>query len=399
MGAVESTPAPPPEYCLVPPVIRAARKRTIPIDFESFPKVGAAARELLYDDYGDRVRVQLFVHPEQDLEFQANFGLRQDKQLQGETSVRYDKGNLSIEGGLNTKTAGQVDVKALYKLKGDAAVFASYNRELGILNPTQSNVLQAGFLHNSSKSALSLKTSVNMDKVRSTQTLDEVHGELSGVINLAPRVSAQVNAIAKTKLSDVSSTTLEDLQFTLGYHSPGTVSDAQPKFETALSVSNFGKRLNLTYYQHLVSRRRIYNPFEEKNVKQIVNYLDLGMEVELQNDNGKTENRLDVGVGWQTSKNLAFKGKVGSSGVFGVLKCKTWGSPKVCASISAGVDWDSNPRYGVSLSLEDINLQPIYEQPPPDLKLSTPYGQVNAVPVERATERVYIGVQEPSPSR
>jgi len=69
-----------------------------PIDYETFPKVGNASKELLHEDYGDRVRVQFFVHPEQDIEFQTNFGLSQDKKLQGDATVRYDNGNLSIEG-------------------------------------------------------------------------------------------------------------------------------------------------------------------------------------------------------------------------------------------------------------------------------------------------------------
>jgi len=230
---------------------------------------------------------------------------------------------------------------------------------------TTGNTLQLGVLHNTPKAALSLKTGVNLDEVREKGTLEEIQGELSGVVSIAPRVSAQVNAVGHTNLKDITSAAVKDLQFTLAYHSPGTVSEAQPKFETALSVSNFGKHLNFTYYQHLVRRRKIYNVWEgmivdviqaltlttnqEHNVTQIVNYLDLGMEVDLQNVNGKTESRMDVGAGWQANKNLVLKGKVGSSGVSGVMKFKTWGSPKVCGSLCAGVDWDSNPRFGFNL--------------------------------------------------
>jgi hypothetical protein len=358
------------------------------VDPESFPKIGISTSELLHDDYDERVRAQLFMSPEQDIDVFANFGFI-DK-VHGVAAVRYDKGPLSVETEVNTRDSGGFRLTGIYQYGDYGALFARAERKLGILANDLGNSFETGFRFNSDQTAMSLKARVNLDDL---QANDKIEGELALVSKLNKKVTAQVATRGVGYLNTLG-VRVSDIACTLAYHSPSSTAGASPAFEAALTVSDMGKRILLSYFQHLVTRRKIYNPTEEANVTQIINYIDLGMEVEMSRTNtGQPQTRLDVGGSWQLNKSLLLKAKAGSSGVHGALKFKTWGLPKLCGSVSSGLDWQGRVRYGISLSVEDLNLVPIYEKPGSELKVTTPYGVITAEQIERLSDKIFIAEQ------
>lgn len=394
MGLTDSSQRPV-EVCLVPPSVKAGRRRRIAVDSESFPKVGLAASELLHLDFDERVRAQLFLNPEKNVEVFTNFGLgHDDSTVNGVASVRWDQGPVSVESEINTRTSGQLNVTGIVQVGENGAVFLRGARKLGIFNDDQGNEIEAGFRYNAPRAAVSVKGGVNVDEVQEKGALEKLNAEITVVSNLAERVAAQITTYGA---ADVRTGNLDvkDVACTLTYHSPSSVVGASPGYETAVKISELGKHINLSYFQHIVTRRKIYNPIEEHNVTQIVNYVDLGMEVDLNKDpiTGKPITKLDAGAAWQLNKNLLLKGKVGSSGIHGALKFKTWGIPKLCGSVSAGVGWNGKIKYGLQLSVEDLALVPVYEKPSSELLVTTPYGVINAEKIERTSHRVPVGEQ------
>ncbi|GJM89838.1 hypothetical protein PR202_ga06060 [Eleusine coracana subsp. coracana] len=83
---------------------------------------------------------------------------------------------------------------------------------------------------------------------------------------------------------------------------------------------------------------QVKNPSEDKEVVEITNYLDLGIEFTAMTDRDKsTENgnsQFQLAASWQANKNFLLKGKLGPSKSSIALALKSWWRPSVTFGIT-----------------------------------------------------------------
>ena len=118
-----------------------------------------------------------------------------------------------------------------------------------------------------------------------------------------------------------------------------------------LSITGTGLPTNVTlgFLQQMVTKRRVYNPLEDKRVKFIANYVDVGCEVSRTADSTS----LAAGVAWQPNKNLLFKSRISSmSGVSLTAACKSWWTPSITAAVTAGLS-HTGPYTGIQLKVQN----------------------------------------------
>ena len=112
-----------------------------------------------------------------------------------------------------------------------------------------------------------------------------------------------------------------------------------------VDVSQTGPpQLTVGFSQHLVTHRKVYNPFEE--ARWIANYVDIVLEA--------TGSAVSAGVGWQPNKNFLTKIHVSTDkGVLATLVARNWWIPSVLASVSAGVDNRGQRCVGARLQVSN----------------------------------------------
>ena len=118
------------------------------------------------------------------------------------------------------------------------------------------------------------------------------------------------------------------------------------------------------FSQHLVTHRKVYNPFEDKQVKFIANYIDIAVEAKTKVGKSTTaETDVSAGVSWQPNKNILSKIHVSTiQGVAATLAVRNWWSPSVLASASVGLDTSGNPFVGGRLQVSNWLTAVEYER-------------------------------------
>jgi hypothetical protein len=129
-----------------------------------------------------------------------------------------------------------------------------------------------------------------------------------------------------------------------------SVDRAIPKTDSSYcvsaSVQSPSNQLTVGFTQHLVTHRKVYNPFEDKRVKYIANYVDLAVEADAGNVSG--------GVSWQPNKNVLTKLHVSTNkGAVASLAVRNWWVPSVLGSVSTGVGVKGNFFIGMRLQVSN----------------------------------------------
>ncbi len=117
------------------------------------------------------------------------------------------------------------------------------------------------------------------------------------------------------------------------------------------------------FSQHLVTHRKVYNPFEDRRVKYIANYIDLALEaVSTSSGTGS----VAAGVSWQPNKNILLKLHASSEkGVLATAALRNWWVPSVLACGSVGVSREGLPVVGARLQLSNWLNRAEYERGKP----------------------------------
>eukprot|EP00884_Botryococcus_braunii_P000788 jgi/Botrbrau1/1070/Bobra.0076s0035.2 len=130
---------------------------------------------------------------------------------------------------------------------------------------------------------------------------------------------------------------------------------ASGKFTAALEVQE-QRQLLISFLQHMAVQRRVRNPWEDENVVGIVNYVNIGLQVEVpmgtKGEGGPS--RLVGAASWQANKNWLVKARAGTESVSAAIAFKAWWQPSF--SVAAAASWafrDRLPRFGLSFSLEN----------------------------------------------
>jgi len=171
-------------------------------------------------------------------------------------------------------------------------------------------------------------------------------------------------------------TTDEDLSGNDVASGDNNVND-EPAFTVSLQVAkdlrpqvlNKDVSLSLAYYQRFVTRRKVKNPFEEKYVNFITNYLDFGAELAV---SGRGTN-ISFGCGWQINKNNLIKARVDHDSVSLLYAFKSWWEPAVTVGLtgSSRLASPGEVRLGVSLQVENWGAVR-YDRPKATYRRSVP---------------------------
>ncbi|RCV16404.1 hypothetical protein SETIT_3G135100v2 [Setaria italica] len=133
--------------------------------------------------------------------------------------------------------------------------------------------------------------------------------------------------------------------------------------------------LTTSFYQHMVVQRGVKNPSEDKEVVEITNYIDFGLEFTGRIDKDKPENDnslFQLAASWQVNKNFLLKGKLGPSKSSVVLALKSWWRPSFTFSITAVNDHSKGTTsFGFGIRTEDLR-QPSYQRADPNYIMLTP---------------------------
>lgn len=123
----------------------------------------------------------------------------------------------------------------------------------------------------------------------------------------------------------------------------------RPAFEIAFKSLDMGKTFSLSYFQHFVIRRKIYNVMEAKNVTHITNYVDMGAEISIEKD------KMNFGVGgsWQMNKNNLIKAQLAKERIQASYIFKTWGNPAFVFAFNGGFNFKHmTPQFGLAVTCE-----------------------------------------------
>ncbi|XP_034588312.1 uncharacterized protein [Setaria viridis] len=157
-------------------------------------------------------------------------------------------------------------------------------------------------------------------------------------------------------------------------YSVGSTSPLSPLSTFTLELAR-SKQLTTSFYQHMVVQRGVKNPSEDKEVVEITNYIDFGLEFTGRIDKDKPENDnslFQLAASWQVNKNFLLKGKLGPSKSSVVLALKSWWRPSFTFSITAVNDHSKGTTsFGFGIRTEDLR-QPSYQRADPNYIMLTP---------------------------
>ena len=161
------------------------------------------------------------------------------------------------------------------------------------------------------------------------------------------------------KLTPTSPSYEIDADFALNIRDPDALIYDRPAYEISFKALSFGKTFLLSYFQHFVTRRRIYNPTEEAHVTHITNYIDVGAEVAVE----KEKLEFAVGGSWQINKNNMTKARLSHNSVQSSWVFKSWANPSFIAAVNAGYHFKKmSPQYGLSVICEASLGEPEFER-------------------------------------
>src|SRR5207244_4165961 len=143
------------------------------------------------------------------------------------------------------------------------------------------------------------------------------------------------------------------------------------EFNNSFFSNDYNQEFILSYLQHLIVRRNIKNPFENKENYQINNYIDLGMEVIYKNNTSQQHlsssssssasstlsQSLRFGASWQINKNNLIKFRIDSNNISACYAIKSWFDPAATGSICIHQNFNNLnqfPSIGLSFSLENM---------------------------------------------
>ncbi|PIN01389.1 hypothetical protein CDL12_26100 [Handroanthus impetiginosus] len=156
----------------------------------------------------------------------------------------------------------------------------------------------------------------------------------------------------------------------------GSSSPLSPSFNFGLELAN-NSQFIASFYQHAVVQRRVKNPFEEKEIVGITNYIDFGFELQTRIDDEKPSNNIQdstfqVAASWQANKNFLLKGKVGPLSSSIALAFKSWWKPSFTFSISAVRDRiKGETAFGFGIHVDNIR-EASYQRADPNYVMLTP---------------------------
>lgn len=158
----------------------------------------------------------------------------------------------------------------------------------------------------------------------------------------------------------------KNLDYVIGVNvKSGKTSESKPKFDLTFLIKNF-KTYHLTYFQHFVTRRKIYNQFEEKHVTHITNYFDLGFEMIAD----EKDIDLKIAGSYQLNKNNMMKGRIDRERVQATYVLKTWFQPSLSFAATCGFNFKNRlPEYGIGVTLQNI-FGADYERVPSDYEVT-----------------------------
>lgn len=168
-------------------------------------------------------------------------------------------------------------------------------------------------------------------------------------------VSAEAPAVmfgARASLQPAKAT-VENVDLAVAIFDPTSAHMDKPSFEIAAIANDLGKSFSLSYFQHFVLRRKIYNPLEEAHVTHIVNYVDVGTKVSVVRGAGA---RMGVAASWQLNKNHMFKAKVDNHRASLAWVFKNWTYPSFALSTCGKYDFKTGqPSVGATLSIQSMS--------------------------------------------
>lgn len=181
-----------------------------------------------------------------------------------------------------------------------------------------------------------------------------------------------------------------------------TVRPTVPSYEVGFSVLNRSPSLlhnhpsavtqefTASYFHHLNVRRRIHNPFEEKQNRYVNNYIDLAMEIVYRNyapagarpaaaqvQGGAAAAALAaaippslrLGASWQLNKNCLVKARLADDSLAALVAVKSWWDPSASLALSVQHGLAARGRTTVGLSFEVENVgDALFLRPDPAYK-------------------------------
>ena len=126
-----------------------------------------------------------------------------------------------------------------------------------------------------------------------------------------------------------------------------------PIYEISLALDGVRKEIVAGYTHALTIRRRVYNIFEQSNVKGIYQYLTLGIEVRKQLELPFSTS-LAFASSLQFNRSTLAKVRVGQRDVSTTLALKSWTDPAVTLCLTGSYDryYNTNSGLGISLHIE-----------------------------------------------
>nr|CAB3464374.1 unnamed protein product [Digitaria exilis] len=129
-----------------------------------------------------------------------------------------------------------------------------------------------------------------------------------------------------------------------------------------------------TFTLELARSKQVKNPSEDKEVVEITNYIDFGLEftgrIDKPTENGNS--LFQLAASWQANKNFLLKVKLGPSKSSVVLALKSWWRPSFTFSVTAVNDHSKGTTsFGFGIRTEDLR-QPSYQRADPNYIMLTP---------------------------
>lgn len=117
-----------------------------------------------------------------------------------------------------------------------------------------------------------------------------------------------------------------------------------PLYELSLAFDGARKEVVAGFVYNQVLRRKVYNVLEDRRVKGIYNYVDLGLELrrplmmDARNPTAAAPASLALAAAWQLNRNVMFKGRVGTNDASASVVFKSWWDTAVTACATVTLD-------------------------------------------------------------
>ncbi|KAL6748137.1 hypothetical protein V8C86DRAFT_2886571 [Haematococcus lacustris] len=184
--------------------------------------------------------------------------------------------------------------------------------------------------------------------------------------------------------------------FALAYEPSFSSKAGQGRFSASLELQE-GRRLLISFFQHLAVSRSVVNPLEKPDVVGITNYIDIGLQITVPTSEsplpagphpspglaksqlrpgstyssiveadpppateqppspGESADSVDLAGSWQVNKNWLLKLRAGSESAAAVVALRSWSRVGALVAASAAYRYgDANVKWGLWLQLENF---------------------------------------------